>query len=193
MSRKMMAGWLLVCLGLSAVASGWLLARNAQAGVSPDTAVAVESAANDELIRIHVIANSDTAEDQALKLKVRDAMLAELSPRLAGATDVTEAEAVIAEALPQLEAIAGRVIDVQGFAYPVRAELGRFSFPGKSYGDLYLPAGDYKALRVVIGEGQGANFWCLVYPSFCYTIFEVRRSSGGSSGPGGGSGHTNRW
>lgn len=193
MIRKIVAGWLLVCLGLSAVATGWLLARDAVAGSVPEVASAGESASHDELIRIHVIANSDSVQDQALKLKVRDAILAELAPRLAGAGSVTEAEAIIAEALPELEAIAGRVIDAQGFAYRARAELGSFAFPGKSYGDLYLPAGEYKALRIVIGEGQGANFWCLVYPSFCYRIYEVQKPSGGTTAPSSGSGSTDLW
>ncbi|MFZ5827070.1 MAG: stage II sporulation protein R [Bacillota bacterium] len=193
MNRKIVAGWLLVCLGLSTVATGWALARNAHAASLPEVALAGETAANDELIRVHVIANSDSAEDQALKLKVRDAVLAELAPRLAGAESVTEAEAVIAEALPALERVAGRVVDEQSFAYQVRAELGRFAFPGKSYGDLYLPAGEYKALRVVIGEGQGANFWCLVYPSYCYRIYEIQKPSGGIIAPGSGSESTDIW
>lgn len=193
MSRKIVAGWLLLCLGLSAVATGWLLARSASAASAPEVASAGESAANNELIRIHVIANSDSVQDQALKLKVRDAVLAELAPRLAGAGSVDEAEGIIAEALSGLEATAGRVVDQQSFAYRVRAELGRFAFPGKSYGDLYLPAGEYKALRIVIGEGQGANFWCLVYPSFCYRIYEVQKPTGGSTVPGSGSGGADRW
>lgn len=187
MSRKIVAGWLLMCLGLSAVATGWVMAREAQASTP-----AAEEAANEELIRIHVIANSDSAEDQALKLKVRDAVLQELAPKMEGLFNVADAEAAIAVSLAGLERAAGRVVDEQGFAYTVRAELGRFDFPGKSYGDLYLPAGNYKALRVVIGQGEGANFWCLVYPQFCYKLFELpkKKKSGGSYG---GTGRDDRW
>lgn len=186
MSRNLMAGWLLVCLGITAMVSGWALARDAQAA-SPVATV------NEDLIRIHVIANSDSAEDQALKLKVRDAVLAELGPRLEGAASRAEVEAVIARSLRMLEATAGLVIDQQSFAYRVRAELGTFSFPGKSYGDLYLPAGDYKALRIVIGEGQGANFWCLVYPSLCYKLLEVSSSQSGGCSSGGSSSNDSTW
>lgn len=187
MRRKIVAGWLLMCLGVSAVLTGWMMAREAQA--SP---LAAEQAANEDLIRIHVIANSDSAEDQALKLKVRDAVFQELAPRMAGAMSVEEAEAAIAGALSSLERVGGRVVDEQGFAYQVRAELGRFDFPGKSYGDLYLPAGEYKALRVVIGKGEGANFWCLVYPQWCYKVYELpkKKKGGGSAG---GSGRDDRW
>ncbi|MFZ5815515.1 MAG: stage II sporulation protein R [Bacillota bacterium] len=185
MNRKMMAGWLVLCLGVSAVVSGWLLARDARAGAPTEVAAAVPALGPDqELLRVHVIANSDSTADQALKLKVRDAVMEHLAPRLAGAGSLAEAEAVVAAALPQLEALAARLVDRSGFGYGARVELGWYDFPGKSYGELYLPAGEYKALRVVLGQGQGANFWCLLYPSFCYKIIEVQQSGpdSGSSG-----------
>lgn len=176
---------MLVCLGFSMVMTGWLMARNAEA--------ATPVVARENLIRVHVIANSDTAEDQALKLQVRDAVMERLASRLVGVTTAAEAEPVIAGALRELENEASRVIDQQGFAYPVRAELGWFEFPDKSAGDIFLPAGNYKALRVVIGQGQGANFWCLLYPSFCYKLYEVKPKPGGSADPGAGSNHDSRW
>lgn len=179
LNRKMMVGWMLMCLSLTAVATGWWMTGDAAAATRSESV----AAANDDMIRIHVIANSDSAEDQALKLKVRDAVMAELAPRLAGVSSVSEAEAALRESLAKLEETAGQVIDEQGFVYQVRAELGRFDFPGKSYGDLYLPAGEYTAFRLVIGEGAGANFWCLVYPSFCYRLYEVQVTPGGSTSP----------
>ncbi len=189
MSRKLLAGWLLICMGVSTMLLGWTMTSKAQAASEPyETAAGT----HDEMIRIHVIANSDSPEDQALKLKVRDAVLAELAPRLQGAATVEEAEAVVMDALMSLQGVSAGVIEHQGFDYGVRAELGRFAFPGKSYGDLYLPAGEYKALRVVIGEGKGANFWCLVFPTLCYNIREFKRNASGSSTPTGG-GATNRW
>jgi stage II sporulation protein R len=191
LNRKFVAGWLLMCLGLSVMAAGWLMAGRAQASSDPSLPAEAAAASHDDLIRIHVIANSDSAADQALKLKVRDAVLELLASRLAGATTVDEAEAALAAALPDLEGAAGQVIAENGFAYGAKAELGRFDFPGKSYGDLYLPAGNYKALRIVIGEGQGANFWCLAYPSLCYRLNEVKRKPGGSTQAGGP--RDNRW
>lgn len=172
MNRNLLTGWLLLCLGLAQIGGGWLLAHQAQSAPAP--------LADAELIRIHVIANSDSAEDQALKLQVRDAVLASLAPALAGAGSTAQAEAAIRQALPLLEREAAAVVDEQGFAYPVRAELGEFDFPGKAYESLYLPAGRYKAVRILIGAAEGANFWCLVYPSFCYTIEEVQRPQAAS-------------
>lgn len=190
----MMAGWLLVCLGMSAMVTGWVMARDAQAGtLAAGNAAMTALGPSTDLIRVHVIANSDSTQDQTVKVKVRNAVMEHLTPRLAGATSQAEAEAVIAETLPQLEAIADRVIDTHGLGYGVGAELGIFAFPGKSYGDLYLPAGDYKALRIVIGDGQGANFWCLLYPSFCYELAEVQGDSSGTVGPEGGSTTDNIW
>jgi len=164
MNRKLIAGSLLIALGLLQIGGGWLLAQGA----------AEAHLADPDLVRIHVIANSDSEADQALKLLVRDAVLARLRPELAGAGSRTEAEAAIRPGLRELEAAAAAVIAAEGFAYPVKAELGEFDFPGKAYDGLYLPAGRYRALRILIGAAEGANFWCLVYPSFCYTIQEVQ-------------------
>ncbi|MEW8978670.1 MAG: stage II sporulation protein R [Symbiobacterium sp.] len=165
MNRKLITGWLLIALGLAQVAGGVAIARAA----GPAAGLA-----DPNLVRIHVIAHSDDPADQALKLAVRDAVLDRLRPALAGAGSRAEAEAEIRKLLGELERTAAAVVAAQGFEYPVRAELGSFHFPGKAYGDLYLPAGRYRALRILIGDARGANFWCLVYPSFCYTIREVR-------------------
>lgn len=182
MGRRLMATGLLVCMGIAALLTGGQMAPQAQAATFVE-AVPTQAPASDELIRIHVIANSDSVEDQALKLQVRDAVLAALAPKLEGAADVAAAQGIIAASLGELEQIAATTIAAEGFGYGVRAEFGQFSFPGKSYGDLYLPAGEYQALRVVVGEGKGANFWCLIYPSFCYNLREVRPKPS-SPGPG---------
>ncbi|BAD40208.1 stage II sporulation protein R [Symbiobacterium thermophilum] len=166
MNRKLITGWLLIVLGLGQAGGGVLLAAAARA---EDAALA-----DPNLVRIHVIAHSDSPEEQALKLAVRDAVLDRLRPALSGARSRAEAEARIAVLLPELEQAARAVAAAWGAAHPVRAELGTYAFPGKGYGDLYLPAGRYRALRILIGDAAGANFWCLVYPSFCYTIREVQ-------------------
>lgn len=174
MTRRIMSGWLILCLGLSMILTGSIAYR--EAGLAhPQSESAVQV---DEFIRIHIVANSDSEEDQWVKYQVRDAILAALAPRMASTRSVTEAEATLRASLPELEEIAANVIAMQGSTDPVRIEFGRFSFPGKSYGDFYLPAGEYRALRLVIGRGEGANFWCLVYPSLCYNVREVLRYPG---------------
>jgi stage II sporulation protein R len=171
MTRRIMSGWLVLCLGLSMILTGSIAYREAGAArPQPESAIPAE-----ELIRIHIIANSDSEADQWLKLQVRDAILAALAPRMAPIRSLTDAEATLQASLTELEEIAASVIAQHGSPHPVRVEFGRFTFPGKSYGDLYLPAGEYRALRLVIGRGEGANFWCLVYPSLCYNVREVRR------------------
>ena len=109
-----------------------------------------------------MIAASDSAEDQRVKLAVRDALLAYLTPRLEAATGAQDAAAVIADASPELEAIAWRVSGER-----VRIELGRERYPTREYETFSLPAGVYTSLRVTLGAGGGRNWWCVVYPPLC--------------------------
>ena len=120
-----------------------------------------------KMIRLHVIANSDSAEDQALKLKVRDAVLEQATETLRGADSQAEASRRLTDILPELEETARAVITANGYDYGVRAELAETSFPTKEYDGFALPAGEYMALRLVIGEGAGQNWWCVVYPPLC--------------------------
>ena len=117
-----------------------------------------------KMIRLHVIANSDSDADQALKLQVRDAVLARATELLTQSADMTDAWSRLEDALPALEQTASAAC---GGAYPVRAELAETEFPLKEYDGFALPAGEYLALRVVIGEGAGRNWWCVVYPPLC--------------------------
>lgn len=118
----------------------------------------------EKMIRLHVIANSDSEGDQAMKLRARDAVLAQAEGILRQATDRAEAMEQLEQALPALERTA---YDACGGAYPVRAALEMAEFPLKEYDGFALPAGEYTALRVVIGEGAGRNWWCVVYPPLC--------------------------
>ncbi|MBE3578704.1 MAG: stage sporulation protein [Caldanaerobacter sp.] len=120
-----------------------------------------------KLIRFHVIANSDSPEDQELKLKVRDAILVELAPKLEGLKTKEESERVIKENLVNIEKMAEKIIKEEGKDYKVRVDYGVFSFPTRYYGALTVPAGKYTALKVVIGEGEGKNWWCVVFPPLC--------------------------
>lgn len=117
-----------------------------------------------KMIRLHVIANSDSDADQALKLRVRDAVLTRATELLTKSEDMADAWARLDTSLPDLERAASASC---GGAYPVRAELGEAEFPLKEYNGFALPAGRYPALRVVIGEGAGRNWWCVVYPPLC--------------------------
>ena len=121
----------------------------------------------DSVIRFHVIANSDSREDQDLKLAVRDRVLAraeELYPE--GAT-LAEAQAALEGHLSALAAAGREVVEERGYDYPVAAALEDCWFPTKEYEGFALPAGNYTALRVIIGEGKGQNWWCVAFPPLC--------------------------
>lgn len=121
----------------------------------------------ESMLRLHVVANSDREEDQALKLKVRDAVLTCAEGWLSGVENQTQAEQVLAQHLDDLEQAGERVTREQGYSYPVKASLERVHFPTKYYDGFALPAGEYRALRVVLGEGAGQNWWCVVFPGLC--------------------------
>lgn len=122
---------------------------------------------SERVVRLHVLANSDGEKDQALKLKVRDRVLARATELLTQAGDRGEAETLLRSALPELEELAARELRASGCDYPVRAELTDTEFPTREYDGFTLPAGEYLALRVVIGQGAGRNWWCVVFPPLC--------------------------
>ena len=120
-----------------------------------------------KMIRLHVIANSDSAEDQALKLEVRDRVLDFTTTVLQRSADMEDAQLRLREELTRIESIAQQEISAQGYDYQVTAQLASTEFPLKEYDGFSLPAGEYMALRLVIGEGEGQNWWCVVYPPLC--------------------------
>ena len=121
----------------------------------------------EKVVRLHVLANSNSEEDQALKLKVRDTVLDRAEALLAQAGDREEAEALLRGRLLEFEELAETVVAQAGYDYPVRVELEDTAFPTKEYDGFRLPAGEYLALRVLIGEAAGQNWWCVVYPPLC--------------------------
>ena len=121
----------------------------------------------DKVVRLHVLANSDSEADQALKLRVRDAVLERTETLLEQSADRREAEGLLRGELLELERIAAEEIAAEGYHYPVTVELENTDFPTKEYDGFTLPAGEYLALRVIIGEGQGQNWWCVVFPPLC--------------------------
>ena len=122
----------------------------------------------DKLIRFHVIANSDTDEDQSLKLKVRDKVVEALSEKLTNVDSLEEAENVLEQNIDYVNEIAEEVIKENNYTYKVTTMLSYENFPDKVYGDCVFPQGNYEAFRVIIGEGKGQNWWCVMFPSLCF-------------------------
>ena len=126
-----------------------------------------EEAIYNSVIRLHVIAASDSDADQALKLKVRDAVLSGLSTLSEGCSSKSEAEEKLASQLDEIRAVALETLAAEGCDCQVSVSLGKEKYPQKSYDGVCFPAGEYTSLRIVIGEGEGKNWWCVLFPQLC--------------------------
>ena len=160
---------LLLAFGLTLTAGVW--------------ASASESALAGQVLRLHVVANSDSEEDQALKLLVRDAVLAQADALLDGVSDRQGAEQALAPHLAELAQAGADVLAAEGCGDAVRVTIADEWFPTKVYDSFSLPAGQYRALRVTIGEGAGHNWWCVVFPPLCLgsvTEESVETAAGGA-------------
>lgn len=120
-----------------------------------------------DVVRLHVVANSNGAEDQAVKLLVRDAVLEEAARWYQGAGSMEEASSRLCTHLQSIAGAARQVLGEQGVGYSATAQMTEMYFPTRDYGDFRLPAGRYRTLRVTLGEGAGKNWWCVVFPSLC--------------------------
>lgn len=129
-----------------------------------------------KLIRLHVLANSDSEEDQALKLKVRDAVLDYTNNVITDCGDVETAKETIEKNKEEIEAVCAAVIKDEGFDYPVTVMLGYEKYPEKTYNSFTLPSGDYYSVRVMIGEAEGHNWWCVLFPPLCVGAAKDERS-----------------
>lgn len=151
---------ILIAAALLLVLAAWMIsytyAEDVNAGLSQN------------LVRLHVVANSDSPEDQALKLKVRDGIIEYMKGQLAESKDINETRSIINNNLKNIEDISNQIIKKNNSSYSVKASMGNYSFPTKTYGDIALPAGEYQALKVVIGKGEGANWWCVLFPPLCF-------------------------
>lgn len=125
-----------------------------------------------ELVRLHIVAESDSEEDQAVKLMVRDAVLEVLEPKLVGIETQHDAQELIDGELSSLTILAKSVLEEQGHECEVKASVATETFPTRNYDGFALPAGDYVSLRIVLGEGGGKNWWCVVFPPLCMTSVE---------------------
>ena len=131
----------------------------------------------DTVVRLHVLANSDSAEDQALKLRVRDAVLEVTSPLVAGCTTQAEAVEILNAHLHELEAAAEAVVAAEGYAYAVTIQLGEEDYPTRTYESCAFPAGQYVSLRVCIGEAEGQNWWCCLFPPLCLSAATAKEDN----------------
>ncbi|BCJ87660.1 stage II sporulation protein R [Effusibacillus dendaii] len=121
-----------------------------------------------EAVRLRIIANSDSPEDQTLKRQIRDQIIQEVGTRLRGVENIEEARTVIRQAVPDMNRVAEKMEKEKGYSYPIRTDYGMVPFPTKMYGNNVYPAGNYEALRIVIGEGKGQNWWCVLFPPLCF-------------------------
>lgn len=126
-----------------------------------------------KIIRFHVIANSDNAEDQILKLKVRDAVLHYISPELQKCKNIDESRKVIKDKDNEIKNVALNVIKENKYNYSVATCLSEENFPVKSYGNIILPEGKYEAYRIIIENGKGQNWWCVMFPPLCFVDVTV--------------------
>ena len=129
---------------------------------------AVSTDISDSVFRLHVIANSDSNEDQSLKYKVRDNLLKYMNNICSNCSSKQEAINLVTEHQEEFKQVALDTIKKEGYSYNVKINIGNFEFPTKQYGDISLPAGYYDALRVEIGEAKGRNWWCVMFPSLCF-------------------------
>lgn len=129
---------------------------------------AVSEDISQSVFRLHVIANSDSKEDQDLKYKVRDSILEYINDLAVNCSAKEEVILLANEKQDELYDIAKKVIEENGFDYDVNISIGNFEFPTKTYGDISFPAGNYDALRVEIGDAVGQNWWCVMFPPLCF-------------------------
>lgn len=121
-----------------------------------------------KIIRFHVIANSDGELDQNLKLKVRDEVLKYIQPLLKDSYDINQSREILKEKDEKIIEIAKKVIAENGYDYKVETTLTKENFPVKTYGNITLPQGEYEAYRIIIGSGEGHNWWCVMFPPICF-------------------------
>jgi len=128
----------------------------------------IQTGIADEVIRFHIRANSDTESDQNLKLAIKDEILNHFQEGLNSSSNIDETRNFLLSNLKEIEECAKEVISKEGYDYDVNVTLAQEFFPTRKYGDIYLPAGEYEALRINIGESVGENWWCVMFPPLCF-------------------------
>jgi len=162
-----------IIIWLLAIGSGMIFAMLISGavgfiGITRTYAINVQNEIADNVIRFHVIANSNSLQDQALKDIIRDEILDRYGGKLDPQSDIADTRIFIQENLDNIQKYAASLIEKRGFNYPVYAVLDRAFFPTRTYGNMSFPAGKYEALRIIIGSGAGSNWWCVMFPPLCY-------------------------
>ena len=121
-----------------------------------------------KVLRLHILANSNSTFDQTLKLKVRDKVVEFLTPQLKNCTNLDETKQIISKNIANIKNIASQVV-LENANYPISVSLNTSNFPTKHYQNVSFPAGEYEALKIIIGEGKGNNWWCVMFPPLCFT------------------------
>ena len=163
MKRKNIAIIYLLILSIGTILSLYIPKNE----VTANEAVIIPS----DAIRLRILANSDREEDQNVKRLVRDDVNAEITKWVSTLTSKQEAERVIQEGLPELQQIAENVLIEENVNQSVKVEFGVVDFPTKLYGEFLYPAGEYEAILITLGEGKGANWWCVLFPPLCFLDF----------------------
>lgn len=123
---------------------------------------------SEKIIRFHVLANSNSEEDQQLKIKVKDEIIKYMFPKLENSNSLDESRQILNENKEEIIKIANKCIRENGYDYSVSVEFERENFPEKVYGNITLPQGEYEAFRILIGQAKGENWWCVMFPPVCF-------------------------
>ncbi len=160
-----------ICLGISiviaAVITGWAVMQRGLLVEARTERAAAELAGN--VLRFHVLADSDSQRDQQVKMQVKSAVISYLQEKLDGQNSLRETKEYVQEHLEEIQEVAQETVRQENSEDTVTAELVRDEFPEKTYGDVTFPKGTYEALRIRIGSGKGHNWWCCLYPNLCFT------------------------
>ena len=129
----------------------------------------------EKILRFHILANSDSDKDQKVKEKVRDAIGNYLAPQLEEARDLSDTKNIVTTHMGDIVTVAEETLEKEGYSYGASARLATVDFPVKTYGSYTFPAGEYEALEITLGEGNGHNWWCVLYPNMCFknAVYEV--------------------
>lgn len=130
--------------------------------------ISVQKSLSNKVLRLHILANSNSAFDQELKLKVRDEIINYLTPLLETSSNLSETKKIISNNIDSIDALAQNIVSKHS-NYKTNSTLATSKFPTKQYGSISFPAGQYEALKIVIGEGKGNNWWCVMFPPLCFT------------------------
>ncbi|MCC2116011.1 stage II sporulation protein R [Bacillus halotolerans] len=159
----------IICIYMFLLLSGALvgLAKEETAQQSENEPVVIP----DEAIRLRILANSDRDEDQELKRLIRDAVNKEITTWVKDITSIEEARRLIRSKLPEIKEIAKETMEKEGASQSISVDFDKISFPTKLYGSMVYPAGEYEAILITLGNGEGANWWCVLFPPLCFLDF----------------------